>query len=156
MLLAGHRPGSPGTVPSPPREDEAVPSPLHPCVSPSSAVDALQAMLLRGGNEDVVQRVELEGGWQLLRTSAGHEEGVARLARFSLGHVWGPGTPQGHVGAGGPSVEEQACPLCSSAWLGASPGRVEVGRPPRKLCGLAVLMISGRGRGPLWRPGEVG
>lgn len=53
----------------------------HPRVSRSCAVDALQAMLLRGGNEDVVRRVELEGGWQLLRTSAGHEEGVTRLAR---------------------------------------------------------------------------
>ena len=50
-------------------------------MSRSCAVDALQAMLLRGGNEDVVRRVELEGGWQLLRTSAGHEEGVTRLAR---------------------------------------------------------------------------
>lgn len=47
----------------------------------SSAVDALQAVLVRGGNEDVVQCMELDGGWQLLRTSAGHEEGVTRLAR---------------------------------------------------------------------------
>ena len=47
----------------------------------SSAVDALQAVLVRGGNEDVVQRMELDGGWQLLRTSAGHEEGVTQLAR---------------------------------------------------------------------------
>ena len=46
-----------------------------------SAVDALQAVLVRGGNEDVVQCVGLDGGWQLLRTSAGHEEGVTRLAR---------------------------------------------------------------------------
>ena len=52
----------------------------HPCLR-SSAVDALQAVLLRGGNDDVVQHMELEGGWQLLRTSAGHEEGVTRLAR---------------------------------------------------------------------------
>lgn len=52
----------------------------HPCLR-SSAVDALQAVLLRGGSDDVVQRMELEGGWQLLRTSAGHEEGVTRLAR---------------------------------------------------------------------------
>lgn len=48
---------------------------------PSTAVDALRAVLLRGGSEDVVQRVELEGGWELLSTSAGHEDGVARLAR---------------------------------------------------------------------------
>lgn len=47
----------------------------------SSAVDTLQVMLLRGGSEDVVQCVELGGGWESLRTSTGHEEGVARLAR---------------------------------------------------------------------------
>lgn len=56
----------------------------------------------------------------------------------------GPWDPQGHLGAGGPSVEEQACPLCSPAWLGASPGRVEVGRLPRQLCGLAVDDFGGR------------
>lgn len=61
----------------------------------SSAVDALQAMLLRGGSEEVVQRMELEGGWRLLGTSAGHEEGVARLARFSSGNVWGTWEPAG-------------------------------------------------------------
>lgn len=48
---------------------------------PSTAVDALRAVLLRGGSEDVVQRMELEGGWELLSTAAGHEDGVARLAR---------------------------------------------------------------------------
>lgn len=60
----------------------ALPAPakLHPCLR-SSAVDALQAVLIRSGNEDVVQRMELDGGWQLLKTSAGHEEGVTRLAR---------------------------------------------------------------------------
>lgn len=51
---------------------------MCPC---SSAVDALRAVLLQGGSEDVVQRMELEGGWESLRTSAGHEDGVARLAR---------------------------------------------------------------------------
>ncbi|XP_034524671.1 maestro heat-like repeat-containing protein family member 1 isoform X6 [Ailuropoda melanoleuca] len=65
------------------------PRSLEPC---SSAVDALQAMLLRGGNEDVVQRLELEGGWQLLRTSAGHEEGVARLAS-AMAKFAGPRLP---------------------------------------------------------------
>lgn len=60
----------------------ALPAPakLHPRL-PSSAVDALQAVLIRSGNEDVVQRMELDGGWQLLKTSAGHEEGVTQLAR---------------------------------------------------------------------------
>uniref|UniRef100_A0A8D0NBN0 Maestro heat-like repeat-containing protein family member 1 n=1 Tax=Sus scrofa TaxID=9823 RepID=A0A8D0NBN0_PIG len=62
---------------------------LEPC---SSAVDALQAVLLRGGNEDVVQRMELEGGWELLRTSAGHEEGVARLAS-AMAKFAGPRLP---------------------------------------------------------------
>ncbi|XP_027456396.2 maestro heat-like repeat-containing protein family member 1 isoform X1 [Zalophus californianus] len=65
------------------------PRSLEPC---SSAVDALQAMLLRGGNEDVVQRMELEGGWRLLRTSAGHEEGVARLAS-AMAKFAGPRLP---------------------------------------------------------------
>lgn len=49
--------------------------------SRSSAVAALQAMLTRGGSEGVVQHMGLEGGWELLRTSAGHEEGVTLLAR---------------------------------------------------------------------------
>ncbi|XP_007464667.1 PREDICTED: maestro heat-like repeat-containing protein family member 1 [Lipotes vexillifer] len=62
---------------------------LEPC---SSAVDALQAVLLRGGNDDVVQRMELEGGWQLLRTSAGHEEGVTRLAS-AMARLAGPRLP---------------------------------------------------------------
>nr|XP_035961505.1 maestro heat-like repeat-containing protein family member 1 isoform X2 [Halichoerus grypus] len=93
------------------------PRSLEPC---SSAVDALQAMLLRGGSEEVVQRMELEGGWRLLGTSAGHEEGVARLARFSSGNVWG-------------------------TWEATGGG-----------CGVRLCCrFGGRGRGPLWRPGEV-
>ncbi|XP_027416177.1 maestro heat-like repeat-containing protein family member 1 isoform X4 [Bos indicus x Bos taurus] len=62
---------------------------LEPC---SSAVDALQAVLVRGGNEDVVQCMELDGGWQLLRTSAGHEEGVTRLAS-AMAKFAGPRLP---------------------------------------------------------------
>ncbi|XP_077928000.1 maestro heat-like repeat-containing protein family member 1 isoform X3 [Halichoerus grypus] len=65
------------------------PRSLEPC---SSAVDALQAMLLRGGSEEVVQRMELEGGWRLLGTSAGHEEGVARLAS-AMAKFAGPRLP---------------------------------------------------------------
>lgn len=53
----------------------------EPSCAHSSAVDALQALLLRGGSQDVVQFMELEGGWELLRTSTGHEEGVTQLAR---------------------------------------------------------------------------
>ncbi|XP_055482603.1 maestro heat-like repeat-containing protein family member 1 isoform X2 [Psammomys obesus] len=60
-----------------------------PC---SSAVDALQALLLRGGSQDVLQSVELEGGWELLRTSAGHEDGVAQLASAMAKHA-GPRLP---------------------------------------------------------------
>ncbi|XP_068839367.1 maestro heat-like repeat-containing protein family member 1 isoform X2 [Capricornis sumatraensis] len=62
---------------------------LEPC---SSAVDALQAVLIRSGNEDVVQRMELDGGWQLLKTSAGHEEGVTRLAS-AMAKFAGPRLP---------------------------------------------------------------
>uniref|UniRef100_A0A452F4X2 Maestro heat like repeat family member 1 n=1 Tax=Capra hircus TaxID=9925 RepID=A0A452F4X2_CAPHI len=62
---------------------------LEPC---SSAVDALQAVLIRSGNEDVVQRMELDGGWQLLKTSAGHEEGVTQLAS-AMAKFAGPRLP---------------------------------------------------------------
>ncbi|XP_006775228.1 PREDICTED: maestro heat-like repeat-containing protein family member 1 [Myotis davidii] len=62
---------------------------LDPC---STAVDALRAVLLRGGSEDVVQRVELEGAWELLSTSAGHEDGVARLAS-AMAKFAGPRLP---------------------------------------------------------------
>ncbi|XP_029779511.1 maestro heat-like repeat-containing protein family member 1 isoform X3 [Suricata suricatta] len=65
------------------------PRSLEPC---SSAVGALQAMLLRGGSEDVVRCMELEGGWQLLGTSAGHEEGVTRLAS-AMAKFAGPRLP---------------------------------------------------------------
>ncbi|XP_051015759.1 maestro heat-like repeat-containing protein family member 1 [Acomys russatus] len=62
---------------------------LDPC---SSAVDALQALLLRGGSQDVLRCVELEGGWELLKTSAGHEDGVAQLASAMAKHA-GPRLP---------------------------------------------------------------
>ncbi|KAG3273395.1 maestro heat like repeat family member 1, transcript variant X2 [Ictidomys tridecemlineatus] len=62
---------------------------LEPC---SSAVDALQALLLRGGSQDVAQCMQLEGGWELLRTSAGHEEGVTRLAS-AMARCAGPRLP---------------------------------------------------------------
>ncbi|XP_004679984.1 PREDICTED: maestro heat-like repeat-containing protein family member 1, partial [Condylura cristata] len=68
-------------------------SPSSPSLEPcSSAAAALQAVLLRGGSEDVVQSVELEGGWELLRTSAGHEEGVALLAS-AMAKLAGPRLP---------------------------------------------------------------
>ncbi|XP_026638342.1 maestro heat-like repeat-containing protein family member 1 isoform X3 [Microtus ochrogaster] len=62
---------------------------LDPC---SSAVDALQALLLRGGSQDVLRCVEQEGGWELLRTSARHEDGVAQLAS-SMAKYAGPRLP---------------------------------------------------------------
>lgn len=62
---------------------------LDPC---SSAVDALRAVLLRGSSEDVVQCMELEGGWASLQTSAGHEDGVTRLAS-AMAKFAGPRLP---------------------------------------------------------------
>ncbi|XP_029386983.1 maestro heat-like repeat-containing protein family member 1 isoform X2 [Mus pahari] len=62
---------------------------LDPC---SSAVDALQALLLRSGSQDVLRCVELEGGWELLKTSAGHEDGIAQLAS-SMAKYAGPRLP---------------------------------------------------------------
>lgn len=62
---------------------------LDPC---SSAVDALRAVLLRGGSEDVVQHVELEGGWELLSSPTGHEDGVAQLAS-AMAKFAGPRLP---------------------------------------------------------------
>ncbi|XP_077022638.1 maestro heat-like repeat-containing protein family member 1 isoform X3 [Tamandua tetradactyla] len=62
---------------------------LEPC---SLAVDALQTMLRRAGSEDVVQLMGQEGGWELLRTSEGHEEGVAQLASAMAKHA-GPRLP---------------------------------------------------------------
>ncbi|XP_023579631.1 maestro heat-like repeat-containing protein family member 1 isoform X2 [Octodon degus] len=76
------------------KERRGTSTPLHtrslePC---SSAVDALQALLLRGGSQDVVQFMELEGGWELLRTSTGHEEGVTQLAS-AMAKCAGPRLP---------------------------------------------------------------
>lgn len=62
---------------------------LDPC---SSALAALQALLLRSGSQDVLRCVELEGGWELLKTSAGHEDGVAQLAS-SMAKYAGPRLP---------------------------------------------------------------
>ncbi|XP_004618710.2 maestro heat-like repeat-containing protein family member 1 isoform X1 [Sorex araneus] len=62
---------------------------LDPC---SLAVSALQAVLLRAGNEDVVQSLEQDGGWGLLQTPGGHEEGVAHLAS-AMAKFAGPRLP---------------------------------------------------------------
>ncbi|XP_058515412.1 maestro heat-like repeat-containing protein family member 1 isoform X1 [Ochotona princeps] len=62
---------------------------LEPC---SSAVEALRAVLLQGSCKDVEQCLEQDGGWALLRTSAGHEEGVSRLAS-AMARYAGPRLP---------------------------------------------------------------
>lgn len=62
---------------------------LDPC---RLAVSALQAVLLRAGSEDVVQSMELDGGWTLLQTPGGHEEGVTHLAS-AMAKFAGPRLP---------------------------------------------------------------
>uniref|UniRef100_A0A8D2IYX6 Maestro heat like repeat family member 1 n=1 Tax=Varanus komodoensis TaxID=61221 RepID=A0A8D2IYX6_VARKO len=62
---------------------------LDPC---SSAVETLQAMLARGGSEEVVQSVAQADGWELLRSTEKHHEGVALLARALARHA-GPKLP---------------------------------------------------------------
>ncbi|XP_051827268.1 maestro heat-like repeat-containing protein family member 1 isoform X3 [Antechinus flavipes] len=62
---------------------------LEPC---SCAVETLQAMLFRGGSEEVITCMGLEGGWELMKTSEGHEEGVTLLARAMAKHS-GPKLP---------------------------------------------------------------
>ncbi|XP_007488818.1 maestro heat-like repeat-containing protein family member 1 isoform X2 [Monodelphis domestica] len=62
---------------------------LEPC---SCAVETLQAMLSRGGSGEVITCMGLEGGWELMKTSEGHEEGVTLLARAMAKHS-GPKLP---------------------------------------------------------------
>ncbi|XP_049621834.1 maestro heat-like repeat-containing protein family member 1 isoform X1 [Suncus etruscus] len=62
---------------------------LDPC---RLAVSALQSVLLRAGSEDVVQIMELDGGWTLLQTPGGHEEGVTHLAS-AMAKFAGPRLP---------------------------------------------------------------
>ncbi|XP_027713439.1 maestro heat-like repeat-containing protein family member 1 isoform X3 [Vombatus ursinus] len=62
---------------------------LEPC---SCAVETLQAMLFRGGSGEVITYVGLDGGWELMKTSEGHEEGVTLLARAMAKHS-GPKLP---------------------------------------------------------------
>ncbi|XP_027713440.1 maestro heat-like repeat-containing protein family member 1 isoform X4 [Vombatus ursinus] len=58
----------------------------------SCAVETLQAMLFRGGSGEVITYVGLDGGWELMKTSEGHEEGVTLLARAMAKHS-GPKLP---------------------------------------------------------------
>ncbi|KAM4865340.1 maestro heat-like repeat-containing protein family member 1 [Thomomys bottae] len=62
---------------------------LEPC---SSAVEALQVLLLQGGSQGVVQCLEQQGGWELIRTPAGHEDGVTQLAS-AMARCAGPRLP---------------------------------------------------------------
>ncbi|XP_068953135.1 maestro heat-like repeat-containing protein family member 1 isoform X8 [Petaurus breviceps papuanus] len=62
---------------------------LEPC---SCAVETLQAMLFRGGSGEVITCMGLDGGWELMKTSEGHEEGVTLLARAMAKHS-GPKLP---------------------------------------------------------------
>ncbi|XP_068953133.1 maestro heat-like repeat-containing protein family member 1 isoform X6 [Petaurus breviceps papuanus] len=58
----------------------------------SCAVETLQAMLFRGGSGEVITCMGLDGGWELMKTSEGHEEGVTLLARAMAKHS-GPKLP---------------------------------------------------------------
>ncbi|XP_062426714.1 maestro heat-like repeat-containing protein family member 1 isoform X2 [Rhea pennata] len=65
------------------------PHSLEPC---SSAVGTLQAMLARGGSEDVARAVGSAGGWELMASTERHHDGVAVLASAMARHA-GPRLP---------------------------------------------------------------
>ncbi|XP_074842542.1 maestro heat-like repeat-containing protein family member 1 isoform X2 [Carettochelys insculpta] len=67
-----------------------VPGNLDPC---SCAVDALKAMLTQGGSEEVVESVGSMGGWELMKSSERHHEGVALLASAMAARA-GPKLPR--------------------------------------------------------------
>lgn len=53
----------------------------------SFVVDILWVVLFCSGSEDVVQCMDLEGGWELFRILVGYEEGVIRLVRVMVEYV---------------------------------------------------------------------
>ncbi|KAM8811767.1 maestro heat-like repeat-containing protein family member 1 [Eudromia elegans] len=57
---------------------------LEPC---SCAVAALQAMLARGGSEDVARAVAGAAGWELMASAERHHDGVALLASAMARHA---------------------------------------------------------------------
>ncbi|XP_065253939.1 maestro heat-like repeat-containing protein family member 1 [Emys orbicularis] len=62
---------------------------LDPC---SCAVEALSAMLSQGGSDDVVKSVGSAGGWELMKSSERHHDGIALLASAMAKHA-GPKLP---------------------------------------------------------------
>nr|XP_033790369.1 maestro heat-like repeat-containing protein family member 1 isoform X2 [Geotrypetes seraphini] len=66
-----------------------VPQSMDPC---SSAVDTLQLMLTRGGSEEVTRSVESWGGWERMKNSDQHHDGVSLLASAMAKHA-GPRLP---------------------------------------------------------------
>uniref|UniRef100_A0A8C3SH24 Maestro heat like repeat family member 1 n=1 Tax=Chelydra serpentina TaxID=8475 RepID=A0A8C3SH24_CHESE len=66
-----------------------VPRNLDPC---SCAVEALRAMLTQGGSDEVVKSVGSAGGWELMKSSDQHHDGIALLASAMAKHA-GPKLP---------------------------------------------------------------
>uniref|UniRef100_A0A8C3U2Q9 Maestro heat like repeat family member 1 n=1 Tax=Catharus ustulatus TaxID=91951 RepID=A0A8C3U2Q9_CATUS len=62
---------------------------LRPC---SCAVETLQAMLVRAGNDDVVRDVGNSGGWELMEIPERHHDGIALLAG-AMARLCGPRLP---------------------------------------------------------------
>ncbi|XP_069477987.1 maestro heat-like repeat-containing protein family member 1 isoform X2 [Ambystoma mexicanum] len=66
-----------------------IPRNLDPC---SSAVETMKAMLTQGGSYIVVKDVERNGGWELMKSSDTHHDGVAVLAS-AMANQAGPKLP---------------------------------------------------------------
>ncbi|XP_056341016.1 maestro heat-like repeat-containing protein family member 1 [Oenanthe melanoleuca] len=62
---------------------------LRPC---SCAVETLQTMLVRAGNDDVVRDVANSGGWELMEIPERHHDGIALLAG-AMARLCGPRLP---------------------------------------------------------------
>ncbi|XP_062490639.1 maestro heat-like repeat-containing protein family member 1 isoform X2 [Pezoporus occidentalis] len=65
------------------------PRSLQPC---SIAVQALKAMLVRGGSEDVAKAVDSAGAWELMASPERHHDGITVLAGAMARHA-GPRLP---------------------------------------------------------------
>uniref|UniRef100_A0A8C8RI83 Maestro heat like repeat family member 1 n=1 Tax=Pelusios castaneus TaxID=367368 RepID=A0A8C8RI83_9SAUR len=76
---------------------------LDPC---SCAVETLKAMLTHGGSEEVVKSVESAGGWELMKSSERHHDGIALLARAMAKHA-GPKLPL---------IVKSLCPMLNSVY----------------------------------------
>ncbi|XP_043365794.1 maestro heat-like repeat-containing protein family member 1 isoform X3 [Dermochelys coriacea] len=62
------------------------------CGPSDCAVEALRAMLTQGGSDEVVKSVESAGGWELMKSSDRHHDGIMLLARAMAKHA-GPKLP---------------------------------------------------------------